>query len=62
MSAADRRVIHLALADVPGLSTRSEGEGAARRLLIIPDPNYDFASSEKGHEGAAGAAPSTEKT
>ncbi len=42
MSPADRRVIHLALANEPGLSTRSEGEGSDRRLVIIPDPNFDF--------------------
>lgn len=42
MSPADRRVIHLALAGSPGLTTRSEGEGAQRRLVIIPDPAYDF--------------------
>lgn len=36
MSAGDRRVMHLALANEPGLTTRSEGEGASRRLMIIP--------------------------
>lgn len=36
MSARDRRVIHLSLAKFPGVSTRSEGEGADRRLQIIP--------------------------
>lgn len=36
MSPADRRVMHLALANEPGLTTRSEGEGAARHLMIIP--------------------------
>lgn len=36
MSAHDRRIIHLALGAVPGVMTRSEGEGAERRLLIIP--------------------------
>jgi len=38
MSAHDRRIIHLALKDVPDVSTRSEGEGAFRRLLIVPEP------------------------
>jgi spoIIIJ-associated protein len=46
MSAADRRVIHMALAGAPGLTTRSEGEGAQRRLVIIPDPNHDFGPPE----------------
>ena len=46
MSAADRRVIHMALAGSPGLTTRSEGEGAQRRLVIIPDPDHDFGPGE----------------
>jgi spoIIIJ-associated protein len=36
MSAHDRRIIHLALKETPGVTTRSEGEGAFRRLLIVP--------------------------
>ncbi|MBK8480941.1 MAG: KH domain-containing protein [Proteobacteria bacterium] len=36
MSARDRRVIHMALRDVAGIETRSEGEGDDRRLLIVP--------------------------
>lgn len=36
ISARDRRQIHLALVDVPGVSTRSEGEGIFRQLLIVP--------------------------
>ena len=36
MNARDRRQVHLALAGVPGIKTQSEGEGIARRLLIIP--------------------------
>jgi spoIIIJ-associated protein len=39
MSAADRRVIHMALATVPGVETRSEGEGMDRRLIIFPAPD-----------------------
>ena len=38
MSPHDRRIIHLTLGKVPGVTTRSEGEGAFRRLLIIPAP------------------------
>lgn len=37
MSAQDRRVIHLALKDLSGVTTRSEGDGPERRLLIVPD-------------------------
>ena len=39
MSPHDRRIIHITLDKVPGVTTRSEGEGIFRRLLIIPDPN-----------------------
>jgi spoIIIJ-associated protein len=34
----ERRVIHMALARFPGVSTRSEGEGEERRIQIIPMP------------------------
>ena len=36
MSPRDRRVIHLSLAKLPGVSTRSNGEGMDRRIQIIP--------------------------
>jgi spoIIIJ-associated protein len=36
MSAADRRVIHVALKDNDKIATHSEGEGADRRLIITP--------------------------
>ena len=35
MSAAERRIIHLALVDHPKLTTESAGEGAARRVQIV---------------------------
>ena len=31
-----RRIVHMALTDVKGVSTRSEGEGAFRRVCIVP--------------------------
>jgi spoIIIJ-associated protein len=37
MSAADRRVIHVALAEMEGVSTQSEGEGIYRHLVVIPN-------------------------
>jgi spoIIIJ-associated protein len=37
ISARDRRQIHLALVGHEGVSTRSEGEGLFRTLLIVPD-------------------------
>lgn len=36
ISARERRQIHLALVDAEGVSTRSEGEGIFRQLLIVP--------------------------
>ena len=36
MSAADRRIIHVTLANMAGLTTRSEGEGIYRHLIVIP--------------------------
>lgn len=37
LSAADRRIIHATLQDDPWVSTKSLGQGAYRRLLIIPE-------------------------
>ncbi|MDE0527276.1 MAG: KH domain-containing protein [Truepera sp.] len=36
MSAAERRVIHLALADDPSVISESEGEGRNRRVVVKP--------------------------
>ena len=36
MSARDRRVVHMALKDVEGVRTESNGEGPDRRVQIIP--------------------------
>jgi spoIIIJ-associated protein len=36
MSAHDRRIVHMALADMKGVTTRSEGEGEDRRVLVVP--------------------------
>ncbi len=38
ISARERRQIHLALLPVAGVSTRSEGEGIFRQLVVLPDP------------------------
>ena len=38
ISARERRQIHLALVGVEGVSTRSEGEGIFRQLLVVPGP------------------------
>ena len=36
MNPADRRVVHLALADDPDVETESTGEGFMKRLRIVP--------------------------
>jgi spoIIIJ-associated protein len=36
MSAFDRRIIHITLADHPDVTTESRGEGEARRVVIVP--------------------------
>jgi spoIIIJ-associated protein len=36
MNPQDRRIVHLALAKFPGVVTKSDGEGDARRVQIIP--------------------------
>ena len=36
MPASERRVIHLALAQEPGVNTESEGAGVQRRVVILP--------------------------
>ncbi len=36
MNAAERRIVHMALAEVEGVATESEGEGRDRRVVIVP--------------------------
>lgn len=38
ISARERRQIHLSLVGAEGVSTRSEGEGIFRQLLVVPAP------------------------
>jgi spoIIIJ-associated protein len=38
MSARERRQLHIALQDAEGVSTRSEGEGIFRQLIVFSDP------------------------
>lgn len=37
LPAIERRVVHLALQEVPGIETRSMGEEPERRVIVIPD-------------------------
>lgn len=36
MSPHDRKIVHSALAEYPGVRTESEGEGSTRRVVIFP--------------------------
>jgi spoIIIJ-associated protein len=36
MNAQDRRIVHMALVDLAGIRTESEGEGQMRRVKILP--------------------------
>jgi predicted RNA-binding protein Jag len=38
LTSYERRIVHMALTEVPGVRTRSEGAGAARLLVIEPAP------------------------
>ena len=36
MNAQDRRIVHMALAEVEGVATRSEGDDPNRRIIVEP--------------------------
>ncbi len=46
MSARERRQLHIALQDAEGVTTRSEGEGLFRQLLVLPEPGKRIAGRE----------------
>ena len=37
MSPRDRRIVHLALHDEAGVTTRSSGKGHYRKVVIVPE-------------------------
>ncbi len=37
MTPHDRRIVHMALAEIAGVTSRSEGEGEDRHILVVPD-------------------------
>ena len=41
MSPHDRRIVHVALVDHPGVTTESDGEGLFRRVVIYPKDRSD---------------------
>jgi spoIIIJ-associated protein len=48
MSAADRRLVHVALADDKGVTTESSGEGMQRRVTITPTGERPARPSPRG--------------
>lgn len=36
MTPHDRRIVHMAIAEMQGLTSRSEGEGEERHILVVP--------------------------
>jgi spoIIIJ-associated protein len=38
LNAYDRRIVHMAVAEVPGVASQSQGEGRERRVVIAPRP------------------------
>ncbi|MBI4526386.1 MAG: Jag N-terminal domain-containing protein [Deltaproteobacteria bacterium] len=56
LSAADRRIIHVALQDDPWLTTKSLGRGAYRRLLIIPEGDRRKKTEESSSPSAKQAS------
>lgn len=39
LNAYDRRIVHMAVAEVPGVASQSQGEGRERRVVIAPRPD-----------------------
>lgn len=44
MSAHDRRIMHKALVDIPGIRTESEGDEPQRRVVVFPSAREEQAS------------------
>ncbi len=52
LSARERRIVHMALRDDPWLTTRSLGQGACRRLLIIPEGDRKALETDPAGDGS----------
>ncbi|MBI4515148.1 MAG: Jag N-terminal domain-containing protein [Deltaproteobacteria bacterium] len=50
LSPRDRRVVHMALQNEPGLTTRSSGDGYYRKLLIIPESRSARTGTRGGNQ------------
>jgi spoIIIJ-associated protein len=54
MNARDRRVVHMAVKDLPGVRTESNGQGPDRRVQLIPDASK-VAGSDSERSGNGGS-------
>lgn len=55
MPARDRRLVHLSLAKLAGVSTKSNGEGLGRRIQIIPARTASAGGGRGKRRGGGGA-------
>ncbi|HLG20709.1 MAG TPA: RNA-binding cell elongation regulator Jag/EloR, partial [Bdellovibrionota bacterium] len=51
MNAMDRRILHMALADHPDVTTKSVGEGRNRKVIVIPRGGTRLDSRRGGRSG-----------
>jgi spoIIIJ-associated protein len=54
LSARERRIVHLALADDRTVSTRSAGEGPSRHVIVVPERTARDGASARRHPGSRG--------
>lgn len=55
MNSAERRVIHMAISQIEGVSTHSEGEGEERHILIVPDKKQGGTRQRRSRKSASPA-------
>jgi spoIIIJ-associated protein len=53
LNSYERRLVHLAVGACPGVRSFSEGEGAARRVTVVPAPTADPGAASGGADGPA---------
>jgi spoIIIJ-associated protein len=51
MPPADRKVVHDAINEIPGVTTTSEGEEPNRRVVIVPEPSVSAGLESEGLSG-----------
>jgi spoIIIJ-associated protein len=62
MNSAERRVIHMAISQIEGVSTHSEGEGEERHILLVPDKKQGGARQRRSRKPASPAAASSDSS